>query len=233
MANRERGELRLAAPDRSYRLRLIVEACCELEDRTNRELHQIVGGANEGRVTDLRWILWAGLQAEHADLFQTPEDVGALADRIGGIHMLRAYVVALIRVNEDDSPPDTTSTAPAAETPGSRWRRLYIDARRAGIAPDQFWRLSLRELWRELASQRDAQRQAIERDRTVAWMTAALSRSKTLPPLDRFIGRRMPAQTPDQMRGMLAILRATYPHSRHTKKGNDARRQRQREAERN
>lgn len=217
MANRERGELRLVAPDRSYLLRLVVETCCELEDRTSCELSVIVAGANAGRATDLRWLLWAGLQDAHASAFPTPEDAGRLADRLGGLAALRSVVVALIQLNEDDSPPEDASGQAAAEPPGSRWRQLYIDARRAGIAPDQFWRLSLRELWRELAAQRETQRQVLERDRTLAWMTAALSRTKTLPALDRFIGRRPVQQTPEQMRGMLTILKAMYPKTRHAK----------------
>lgn len=217
MANRERGELRLVAPDRTFVLRLTVAACCELEDQADRTLADLIAGANAGRATDLRWLLWAALQDRHAAQVPTPSQAGTLADRLGGVRALRAAVVALIRLNEDDSPPEPSHGSSTTDEPGSRWRRLYIDARRAGIAPDQFWRLSLRELWRELAAQREVRREAIDRDRTVAWMTAALHRTKTLPSLDRFVGRQPVAQTPEQLRGMLHILRAQYPKTRHAK----------------
>lgn len=223
MANRERGELRLVAPHGVYRLRLVVESCCQLEDLAGRDLMDIVDGANAGRVTDLRWLFWAGLQDAHAAAFPDPESAGAMADGLGGVPALQAFVVALVRLNEDDSPPEHGETpTPPEREPGSRWRRLYIDARRAGIDPDQFWRMSLRELWRELAAQRDRQREAVERDRTMAWMVAALGRAKTLPNLARFVGRRVAPQTPAQMRGMLTLLKAMYPKSTH-KRGTSCR----------
>ncbi len=173
MANRERGELRLVARHRSYVLRLTVSAVCTLEDRTDSTLGEIITRINAGSATDLRWLFWAALQDRHAAEAETLEDAGTIGTNAGGIDGIMSALGRLIHVNEDDSRDDQTNEpADAPPEPGSRWRRLYIDARVAGLSPEQFWGLSLRELWLERAAQRERDRDDLKRDKVLVQPSA-------------------------------------------------------------
>lgn len=217
MANRERGEYRLVARHRSYVLRLTVEACCELQDRTNRALTEVIAGINAGQATDIRGLIWAALQDRHGHEMPTLEDAGRFIDESGGLVAIVPHVVALVALNEDDRPTQRrNASGPAANGAAvNPWRRLYMDARRAGVSPSEFWSLSLKELWRELAGYEEQREHEVECDRIQAWYTAALSRSERMPPLMQFIRRRPQAQTPQEMEAVINVLRQMYPNSRH------------------
>lgn len=222
VANRERGELRLVARDRAYVLRLTVEACCHLEDLADRTLTAVIDGANRGSATDIRLLMWAALQPFHREAAQTVTGVGNLIDRMGGVPAAHEALERLVALNLDDAPDDDTADEAATNRPPeNRWRRLYIDARKAGIQPETFWSFSLRELWRELAAQREQRESEWTRDRVQAWTTAAFAMAAfggKLPPLHRVTGRKPPKQTPEQMKNVVTMLQAMYPNSKHVKK---------------
>lgn len=137
MANRERGEVTLAAHNQTYTLRLTTNACCELEDRLARAgevvherrllhatkdgpsttipvtrprlLDDVVAGVFRGSVRDLRWLLWAALQDKHSDTVPTPERAGDLIDSAGGVAGVTTQMMAFMTMNAE----------PAEETRGT------------------------------------------------------------------------------------------------------------------
>lgn len=91
MANREKGEVSLAAGGETYTLRLSINALCELEDVFDQPIGEIVtllqadGGV---RISHLREIVRAALSEHHPGL--TAPEVGRIMsdagiDRIGGV----------------------------------------------------------------------------------------------------------------------------------------------------
>jgi hypothetical protein len=215
VANRERGEQRLVADDVTFTLRLTVEACCDVEDRSGLSLEALVQGARDGSVSDLRWIVWASLQSNHAAAFPTLDAVGCLMDAVGHrslVEQLTAFLLA--NLDDDDTTKHTENGTPAAKP---TWRSRYIDARTAGIERDDFWQLSLLELRREMKAAKSRLRAAWNRDITQAWYVAALSNQKHLPPLARLLQTEdepdAPAkpQTWQEMKAMLKALTQESP----------------------
>ncbi len=156
-------------------MRLTVGACCELADRTGLEFDDLTKRANAGRVTELRWLLWAALQPYHREVVRAPEFVGAVIDQAGGIPAIRRVLRDLIALNADDMPEEESGEpAEPDRRPGSVWRRLLLDARPLLASDDAFWQLSLKDLWLLKATIR--QQQKAERDRIVtqAWWTSVL-----------------------------------------------------------
>lgn len=129
---------------------------------------------NKGRMTELRWLLWAALQAKHAHRFETPEDVCPLIDKAGRL-VVQTALSHMLALNQDDDPPKADGKdAPKDERPGSIWRRMYLDAREMGVPEQVFWTLSLRELWLELAIGRQRRKYDSDRIKTQAWWTSVL-----------------------------------------------------------
>jgi hypothetical protein len=192
-------------------LRPTVGACCELEDRTEILFDDLTQRVNRGRVSELRWLLWAALQAQHAATFPAPENTTVLIDTLG-IPAIRSVLGTLLRLNADDDQPKPKKGAKPPkpdERPGTLWRRLYLDARMGGIPGETFWRLSLRELWLELAADRQAQQRARDRIVTQAWWTAALVWQTKLPDLETLLSPTPTTQTPEQQRAVMAQLSAS------------------------
>lgn len=212
MANRERGELRLATPTGVYTLRLTVGACCELETLMKRELDVIIDRVNAGGLGDARALLWAALQGYHSDQFPAPDRVGPLVDDLGTSRLLKV-LGELMGLNTDPDPPPADKRGAPPRKP-SLWRRLYVDARLLGLDVDQFWRLSLREVWLELA----VGRKQHQRDRAQAWFVAMLTRAQKLPTFDAWVGAEHGPiggpQTPQQMASAVALLESAYPNSK-------------------
>lgn len=121
MANRERGEFRLVAGEKSYLLRITTNACCELEDLAARPLDSVISGANRGHVRDVRLILWAALREHHPELATDDKDslkaVGTLIDAAGGLSGILAQVKALIALNADSGEKGTGGAAAAGARP--------------------------------------------------------------------------------------------------------------------
>ena len=210
MANRERGEMGLVCEGQSYTLRLTVQACCELEDRTGVAFDTYLDRVNRGRVKELRGVLWAALQDRHEGAFDQPEDVGPVIDALGGARAAAQTVAAFLRLNTDTPDEDgTKSTKPAAKKRGSAWQRLYLDARNAGMSAPQFWSLTLKELWLELAASRQQAKR--DRDRVIAqaWFIANLVWRKELPSLKSLLEPDGGVQGTD-MKTALFALSAQY-----------------------
>lgn len=193
MANRERGERRLAVGDRSLTLRLTIAACCEVEDRSGKSLDALIASVNAGSVKALRWMLWASLQDHHAIEVGSIDEVGRLMDAVGNVPAVLKLMVEFLEANVDDRP--TKETGKGTGKPAT-WRDLYIETRAGGLTAVAFWELSLLELWREVVILRERQREQINRDIRVAWYTAALSDKKKLPPLDRLLIPKRDGATP-------------------------------------
>lgn len=188
MANRERGELRLVTPDRTWTLRLTVEACCAVEDLAGRDLDAIIADANCGRTSELRLVLWAALQAHHADVFDVPEAASAVIDEMGGPLVVRPVVQELLALNANDEPIEPGRSIVTAETPTNRWRRIYLDARASGLNIEAFWALSLKELWLEMAVIRQRAKQARDADVMQAWYITNMVWNPKVQTLQAFLG---------------------------------------------
>lgn len=175
MANRERGEYRLDVGSLSFTLRLTAERCAEIEERSSVDFPVLIDQVNHGRVTAVRWILWGALQDRHP---LSVDDTGRLMDAIGGPASAVRVLAAFLLLNIDgESQPSKRGSVPVPTR--QPWRALYLDARSLGLAPDLFWSLTLRELWLEVA----ATRQRMDRDVTLAWQMAVLSRTEKIPTL--------------------------------------------------
>jgi hypothetical protein len=117
MANRERGEMLLATPKHTYTMRLTTNACADLEDRSGKLVDEIIRGAYRGSVRDLRWLLWAALQDQHADTVVAPQDAGRIIDEAGGIQGMLAQLQAFMKMNSEGGAPEGQVTAAAGDHP--------------------------------------------------------------------------------------------------------------------
>lgn len=205
--------MRLVAPTQTYTLRLTVEACCELEDRTEQDFDALTQQVQRGRVTAVRWVLWAALQAKHARTFPDPVSVSGLIDELGGARAIRSVLTAFLLLNADDDPLMAEGKGQAAaeeRPPGRVWRRLYLEARCQGLRAEDFWRLSLRELWREMAAIRLRAKQERDRDVIQAWYIALLVWQTRLPPLESLVSdkpeRRGTKQTWQEMKAAMKAI---------------------------
>lgn len=102
MANKERGELRLAAGDQEYTLKLTTNACCEMEDRAGKVFDRVISDAGRGSLRDVRWLLWAALQEHHGDTVKTAPDAGRVIDEMGGLAKVAIKINELMALNSDD-----------------------------------------------------------------------------------------------------------------------------------
>ena len=204
MANRERGEIRLRVGGRTFTLRLTAGSCCEAEDLAGKDLDAFGAGVNAGSVTDLRWLLWAALQPKHGDHFQTVDSVGDLIDEVGSPRAALAVLIQLLEANADDRPETDRRGETSRHKPARGWRQVYLDARTLGVTPEQFWALSLREIWREVAVASQRRRA----DLTNAWWTAALMRQKKLPDLKDLIADAPEGERTQTWQSMKAALQA-------------------------
>ena len=82
----------------------------------------------------------------------------------------------------------------------------------AGLPPERFWDITPRLYITEMQGARKLlERQQSERIET-AWITAALTRAKKMPPLDRMLRRKAKAkpQSPEQQQVMCEVLAAAW-----------------------
>lgn len=183
MANRERGEIRLHAGSRVLTLRLTTGCCADAEDLAGKDLDGLIAGVNAGSVTDLRWLFWAALQPKHGDEFDDVEAVGNLIDVCGPPSRAVRVLSELVLANADDRSEGERGGSAGDSSKRKGWRQVYVDARGLGLTPDQFWALSLKELWRELAVGIAKQRREHDRIVSTAWWTVTLTRQRKLPAL--------------------------------------------------
>lgn len=190
----------------SFTLRLTVEWCCELQDRTGLSFDDLASRVNRGRAQDVRALLWASLQDRHQLEVPTVEAAGALIDAMGGLAQARRILREFLERNLDESEDEQTGQAEKSTDPKRPWRRLYLDARSVGLDGAAFWKLSLKELWLEIAAarrrHRDVQEQAIQ----LAWWCRALVWTKDLPDLNGLLKRTRTNAGPQHGIAMLAAM---------------------------
>ncbi len=109
MANQERGEVSLAARDKTYTLAITTNGACELEAASGRKLEAIFRGALTYSLVDMRWMVWGALQEHHADEIRTPKDAGRFIDDAGGLAKVWAALNAFQAANADTSTDQKTS----------------------------------------------------------------------------------------------------------------------------
>lgn len=90
MANPLRGEVELKADDTSYTLAFTINSVCELEDKLDRPLTDIV--ADMGRISVVRAVLWAGLLHHHK---MTVEEAGDVMHQAGAAATAQAINASL------------------------------------------------------------------------------------------------------------------------------------------
>lgn len=84
MANREKGEVSFDAQGKTWTLRYSTNALCELEEATGHgaiELANSMADETKIRISDLRYMLWAGLTDKHDGI--TVKEAGRLMDALG------------------------------------------------------------------------------------------------------------------------------------------------------
>jgi len=90
MANPLRGETELKAGEKSYTLAFTINSVCELEDKLDRPLTDIV--ADMGRISVVRAVLWAGL-LHHQKM--TIEEAGDVMHEAGAAAAAQAINASL------------------------------------------------------------------------------------------------------------------------------------------
>lgn len=103
MANRERGEIEVAARGKVYTLALTTNGACEIESASGRLFEDICLGVQKYAIRDMRWLLWGALQEYHAQEIKTPADAGKFIDDAGGLALVWARMNDFLKVNADGS----------------------------------------------------------------------------------------------------------------------------------
>lgn len=93
MANDVRGEVKLAALGKDYTLKLSTNAICKVEGELHKSIIAIMGEIDW--ISTRRVLLWAALQAHHADI--PLETVGLLMDDAGQAKTVEALTAAFNR----------------------------------------------------------------------------------------------------------------------------------------
>jgi hypothetical protein len=115
MANIERGEVELVVGDKSYTLKLSMNAAVQLEARQKRKIGEILNDAENLDFTAIRDIVWVLLQKYHSGDFHTPEKVGNFMDEAGGAKVFFETLAKLAEANK----PEGTRNPPVAPTTGT------------------------------------------------------------------------------------------------------------------
>lgn len=105
MSNPERGEVTLDAGGTSYRLRLTLNAMCELEDALSTPekpvtFLEVLGRLRRSSAKDIRWIVWAALREHHPEM--TLKDAGELVQEAGGLFDFAGKLQTLTASAEPD-----------------------------------------------------------------------------------------------------------------------------------
>jgi hypothetical protein len=103
MANRQRGEVEIAARGKVYTLALTTNGACEIENASGRLFEDICAGIQKYAIRDMRWLLWGALQEYHADEIKTPADAGKFIDDAGGLAYVWAKANDFLTANADTS----------------------------------------------------------------------------------------------------------------------------------
>jgi hypothetical protein len=115
MANIERGEVELVVNDKSYTLKLSMNAAVQLEARQKRKIGEILSDAESLDFTAIRDIVWVLLQKFHSGDFKTPDKVGDFMDEAGGAKVFFETLAKLAEANK----PEGKANPPVAPTTGT------------------------------------------------------------------------------------------------------------------
>ena len=109
MANPHRGQVSLRAGDADYTLSLSVNAMCEIEDRTQKGILDIVSEFQKKsiRFTTLRLLFWAALQDHHPEIdIRQAGDIISIAGNSQAFEAIgRAFQLAFPAVEETETRP--------------------------------------------------------------------------------------------------------------------------------
>lgn len=125
MANVERGEGSVTWGGKTYTLRPTFDALCELEERLNKPIDQIMREMQEGRLSSVRSVMWCLLQDEHAAEFKALKDASRLIEGIGGVDKAMTVLYGVMGLNLETeastggNPPDAQvgTGEPSGTTP--------------------------------------------------------------------------------------------------------------------
>lgn len=101
MANAVRGQASLTTGDTTYTLVLSVNAMCEIEDATGKDILELVSDFQSGRVSmkSFRLLFWSALQDHHPDI--DLKAAGRLITEIGMASAMDAMGAAFQRAFPD------------------------------------------------------------------------------------------------------------------------------------
>lgn len=105
MANKVRGEIAAEFNGAPIKLALTTNAICELEDRADRSINDVlaeIGDPKRARMKTIRLLFWALMLEAKPDA--TERDAGALIDGMAGDHdrIMTAAIVAAFPDAEDE-----------------------------------------------------------------------------------------------------------------------------------
>jgi hypothetical protein len=120
MANRERGEVTLAAGADSYTLALTVNALCEVQAKTGKTYAEILHAVKRIDVVAIRALIFHALQRHHAKEFPNEKLVGDLLERVdGGIAGGLRAINDIVELNQERAqaivPKDAQADPPTAQ----------------------------------------------------------------------------------------------------------------------
>lgn len=118
MVNMQRGEVALVVGDRTYRLKMTMNAAAVAEHRTGRSMFTIMRAAESLSFKDIRTALWVLLQKFHAEQFKTEEDAGNLLDEAGGIDAFFALFEEIGKANQPEGAQGGDNANPPAAQAG-------------------------------------------------------------------------------------------------------------------
>lgn len=113
MANPERGEVALKVKDKTFTLKLSMNAAVSLQKKTGKKIGQLLNECSSLDFETIRTLVLMLLQKYHADEFKTEEQAGDLIDDAGGIAVFSDALTNLMDVNK----PDPASTGDGKERP--------------------------------------------------------------------------------------------------------------------
>lgn len=119
MANPERGEVALKVKDRTFTLKLSMNAAVSLQKKTGKKIGQLLNECTSLDFETIRTLVLMLLQKYHADEFKTEEQAGDLIDDAGGIAVFSDALTSLMDVNKPDVTSEGANRPPSAQPSGT------------------------------------------------------------------------------------------------------------------
>ena len=106
MANPERGELDVVVNEKTYTLKLSMNAAAVLQGRHKKSVGALLREAIDLDFVSIRAIVWLLLQKFHAAEFKTEDAAGNLIDDAGGVKVFFSTLQKLGDITNDESDPN-------------------------------------------------------------------------------------------------------------------------------